>query len=303
MTLTAEQTSIRSRGVGSSEIGAVAGVNPYQSIHDVWLTKRGLATFTGNLATRMGSMIEDAIVHEYCDMMRAEGEPHETANFRTTFRHPDEPWILASPDRLVFGKRRLVEAKNVGYRSMFSWGTDTDALPDSYRCQVEWQMGVCDAVSRLGMTTEPEPMDTHVVAWLGGCDMRVYRVQRNPQLWSALVEQARVFWHDNVLANVPPEVDGSKGAERMVKAIYGESWKPLEPANDVESELAAALREARKEFDRVEREERELETRLKASIGHREGLMGRGWKITWKTQKDGKRPFKFKDLVSKETGT
>lgn len=88
MSLTAEQTSIRSRGVGSSEIGAVAGVNPYQSIHDVWLTKRGLATFTGNLATRMGSMIEDAIIHEYSDMMRAEGEPHETANFRTTFRHP-----------------------------------------------------------------------------------------------------------------------------------------------------------------------------------------------------------------------
>lgn len=303
MTLTAEQTTIRSRGVGSSEIAAIAGVNPYQSIHDVWLVKRGLATFTGNLATRMGSMIEDAIVHEYCDMMRAEGEPSETANFRTTFRHPDEPWILASPDRLVFGKRRLVEAKNVGFRSMSYWGTAEDALPENYRCQVEWQMGVCDAVSRLGMTTEPEPIECHVVAWLGGCDMRVYRVQRDLRLWNLLVGMARTFWHDNVLANVAPEVDGSEGAKRMVHALFRESWKPLEPANDVESELAERLRETSREVERVGAREEELKTRLKASIGNREGILGSGWKITWKTQKDGKRPFKFKDIMSKETGT
>jgi putative phage-type endonuclease len=301
MTLTAEQHQARSAGIGSSEIAAVVGVSPFQTVHDVWMRKRGLTVFDGNLATRMGSMIEDAIIHEYEHMMRANGEPHETANFRTTFQHPDEPWIVASPDRLVFGKRRLVEAKNVGFRSMFDWGTKPDELPDSYRCQVEWQMGVCDAVSRLGMTSEPEPMETHVVAWIGGCDMRVYRVSRDLRLWNALVSQARTFWFDNVLANVAPEIDGSEGAKRMVNTLFRESWKPFERATEAETELVLALREAKKTTERAEEREEELRSRIKSQLGHREGLIGEGWKVTWKTQKDGKRPFKVQDIAVKES--
>lgn len=300
MTLSAEQMAIRSMGIGSSEIAAVVGLSPFQTIHDVWLVKRGLATFDGNTLTRMGQRLEDAIADEYIHLMRESGVEVETAHFRTTYRHPREPWIVASPDRLVFGRRRLLEVKNVGFRSMSSWGTDPDAIPPYYRCQVEWQMGVCDELSRLGMTGPVEPMDTHVVAWIGGCDLRVYHIQRNIPLWKGLVEKARKFWHENVLGNVAPDIDGSDGAKRMVHALFGDSWKPLEPANDIESELAKALRVAREETERVKAAEKELETRLKAKIGSREGVMGEGWKATWKTQRDGKRPFKF---TWKETGT
>lgn len=293
MTLSSEQVAIRSMGVGSSEIAAIVGLSPFQSVHDVWLTKRGLATFAGNQLTRMGQRLEDAIAEEYIHLMREAGEEVETAHFRTTYRHPREPWMVASPDRLIFGRRRLLEVKNVGFRSMSQWGTEPDAIPPYYRCQVEWQMGVCDALSRLGMTEPVPPMDTHVVAWLGGCDLRVYHVERNERLWLGLVEKARHFWHQNVLGNVAPDIDGSDGAKRMVTALFGESWKPLEPANDVEHELALALREAREATERAKAAEQELATRLKASIGDREGVIGDEWKATWKTQRDGKRPFKF----------
>jgi len=291
VTLTSEQMLVRSKGIGSSEIASVVGVSPFQSRHDVWLTKRGLADFKGNLATRMGSRIEDAIAEEYCELMRAEGEPHEIANFQTTFAHPVEPWILASPDRLVFGRRRIAEMKNVGFRSMFSWGTEVDAVPDYYRVQVEWQLGVCDALSSTGEVDE-KPMDAHVVAWLGGCDLRVYRIQRSLKLWNAIVGQAREFWFHNVLANVPPEIDGTDGAKRMVHALSGASWRPLGRATEQQEELMVALKEAREQVERAQFREQEIETRIKATIGDSEGFLFKGGRTTWKTNKKGIRPFK-----------
>jgi putative phage-type endonuclease len=282
---------VRSTGIGSSEIAAVVGVSPFQSRHDVWLVKQGLANFKGNLATRMGSRIEDAIAEEYCELMRAEGEPHEIANFQTTFAHPRESWILASPDRLVRGRRRIAEMKNVGFRSMFSWGTEVDAVPDYYRVQVEWQLGVCDALTASGDLDE-SPMDAHVVAWLGGCDLRVYRIQRSPRLWDAIVEQARDFWFRNVMQKVPPEIDGTDGAKRMVHALAGASWKPLTKATPQQEELMAALREAREQVERATFREQEIETRIKATIGDSEGFLFKGGRTTWKTNKKGIRPFK-----------
>ena len=38
--LTAEQIELRKTGVGSSDIGAVAGLSPYASPLDVWLQNR-----------------------------------------------------------------------------------------------------------------------------------------------------------------------------------------------------------------------------------------------------------------------
>lgn len=291
MTLTAEQNTIRSRGIGSSEIAAIAGVSPYQSKHDVWMSKLGMAKFEGNTLTRMGQRMEDVIAEEYCDLMRENGEPNELANFRTTFRHPTEPWILASPDRLVFGKRRITEIKNVGFRSMWQWGSEVDAIPDYYRVQVEWQLGVCDALSTTGAVDE-EPISAHVVAWLGGCDLRVYRISRSIALWNALKAQGRDFWFNNVLKRVPPEVDGTAGAKRMVHELSGSSWKPMAPATPEQERLVEALREAKDTVVRAAYAEEELANRIKMTIGDAEGFRFKGGKVTWKTQKDGKRPFK-----------
>jgi putative phage-type endonuclease len=292
MTLTAEQTSIRSRGVGSSEIAAIVGISPFQSMHDVWMVKRGLATFEGNTMTRMGQRMEDAIAEEYGDMMRSEGQPHELANFRTTFRHPTEPWILASPDRLVSGKRRLAEVKNVGFRSMFAWGSGPQDIPDYYRLQVEWQLGVCDALTATGAPDEA-PIEAHIVAWLGGCELRVYTIQRAPDLWEHLVNQARHFWHHHVLGNVPPPVDGSDGAKRMVHALFPESWKPLGRATYDQQRLTELLRDARDTVKRAEEEEQKLCSQIKETIGDAEGFWFKGGKVTWKTTKNGQRPFKL----------
>ena len=291
MTLSADQMIVRATGIGSSEIAAIVGVSPYQSRHDVWMTKMGMAKFEGNTTTRMGQRLEDVIAEEYCALMREQNEPHVIGNFQTTFAHPREPWILASPDRLVSGRRRIAEVKNVGFRMMWQWGSEVDAVPDYYRIQVEWQLGVCDALSTTGAVDEL-PIDAHVVAWLGGCDLRVYRIQRSPKLWDAIVQQGRAFWFNNVLKRIPPEVDGTDGAKRMVHALAGGSWKPMRPATPEQEELVAALREAKDNVTRAEYVEQELVNRIKQTIGSDEGFRFKGGQVKWKTNKAGIRPFK-----------
>lgn len=274
--LTNEQLAERMHGIGSSEVAAVCGLNPWRSAHDVWMLKRGLADETndGNVRTRMGLRVESAIAEEYQLETGA-----ELAHWGTVVG--TEPWMLATPDRSVFGVRRLVEIKNVGWRSAFHWGSDADAIPDYYRPQVEWQMLVCDAD------------ETDVAAWLGGSEFRIYRIKRNRELGDAIANVCRRFWHDNVLGNVPPTVDGSDGARRMLAKLYPTNTKPMAVATVEANELAERLAATRADLTTIEEKKSYLENKLREAIGDADGVLGPDWKATFKADRNGKRSFRF----------
>lgn len=280
--LTAEQREMRSAGIGSSEVAAVCGLNPWRSAHDVWLLKRGLADETSeeNVRTRMGLRVEAAIADEY---QLETGT--ELAHWGTA--QGPEPWMLATPDRAVFGARRLVEIKNVGWRSAFHWGSEDDAIPDYYRPQVEWQMLVCDAD------------ETDVAAWLGGSEFRIYRIKRNRELGKAIANVCRRFWFDNVLGNVPPPVDGSEGARRMLAKLYPKDEKPLMVATAEMNSLAERLAATKADLAVVEEKKAYLENKFREVIGDAAGILGEDWKATAKLTKAGTRPFVFKTLTQK----
>lgn len=274
--LSDEQRKERMRGLGSSEVAAVCGLNPWRSAHDVWLLKRGLADDASeeNVRTRMGLRVEAAIAEEYQLDTGA-----ELAHWGTITG--PEPWMLATPDRSVFGARRLVEIKNVGWRSAFHWGSDDDAIPDYYRPQVEWQMLVCDVD------------ETDVAAWLGGSEFRIYRIKRNRALGDAIANVCRRFWFDNVLGNVPPAVDGSDGARRMLAKLYPANTKPMLVATAEANEIAERLVAAKADLSTVEEKKSYLENRLREAIGDADGMLGPDWKATHRADKNGKRSLRF----------
>jgi putative phage-type endonuclease len=273
--LTEEQLNQRMGGIGSSEIASICGVNPWQSAHDVYCAKLGLATFNGNVKTRMGERVEDAVAEEY---MLQTGDA--LAHFGTIV-HPEHPWMMATPDRAVFGVRRLVEIKCVGWRSAYHWGSDPDAIPDYYRPQVEWQMEVCDVD------------ETHVAAWIGGSDFRIYTIKRNRKLGETLRKIASDFWHGHVLAKVPPAVDGTMGARRMLNAMFPRNANKVIPADDKAETLLEQLRRAREELEAAEAREVEMQNKLRELAGDADGIAGSAWVATWKANKNGVRSFKF----------
>ena len=142
MTLTAEQLALRQTGIGASEIAAVAGLDPHRTPLDVWMLKRGLAgPFAGNEFTRWGDRLEAVIAGAYAE---ARGVLLDT---RDTLRHAGEPWMLATPDRVVLdsagAEERLLQVKNRGLRQADRWGEPgTDQVPDAVAAQCHWEMAV-----------------------------------------------------------------------------------------------------------------------------------------------------------------
>lgn len=273
--LSPEQIELRKHTLGSSEVAAAIGVNKYQSPHTLWCLKKGLLESEETVATRVGHKIEPIIAEMYQEDTEA-----ELAHFGTVV-HPLIPWMSATPDRAVYGQRRLVEIKCVGHRSAFDWGSGTEDVPDYYRCQIEWQMAVCDV----------EECD--VAALIGGTDFRIYRIRRNVRLFDAIFAAAQRFWREHVEANIPPPIDGSAGAKEMLAKLFPrDAPGVLKPATLDAEKLAGRLAAAREAKAKAEAEEALLENKLRESIGDAEGIIGSTFKATWKANKNGVRALR-----------
>lgn len=295
MSLTAAQHAMRMTGIGASEIGTVAGLVPYARPIDVWLVKRGLREpFEGNQATRMGTALEPVIANIYAAEYLGPGErvvqPSEAWPDAVdgTLRHPDHPWVLASPDRAVMvgGKVvRLVEIKTAGPRTAYLWGDAHDAVPNGYRAQVEWQMAV----------TGVPVVD--LVVLLAGEEVRAYRIERDPELWEYLLSIGRDFWR-RVQDGIEPPVDGSESWRDYIASRFPKG-EGLRTATADEAALIEALDTVKRSIRELEEREADIENRLKLAIGNSEGIVTPSLRATWKADKTG--PVAWK-AVAEELG-
>ena len=285
--LTEAQRAIRATGLGSSEVGAVAGLSPYAGPMDVWLVKRGLAEVPETEAMRLGTALEPVIANLYEGEHLAAGEALKTAAEmwpreapHGVLRHPREAWALASPDRVVAtaGDRhapaRLVEIKSVAWRSAHHWGEAHDDVPPWYRAQVEWQMlvtgiGVCD-----------------LVALIGGAELRVYRLERDAALGAMLLDIGRAFWRLVERGEAPP-VDASETWRRHLEARFARHGAEVLTATRDHEEIAARLADARARKAAAEADEERAANELRAAIGNAEAIAGEGWKATWRAPAKG----------------
>lgn len=284
--LTEAQRAIRATGLGSSEIGAVAGLSPYTGPMDVWLVKRGLAEVPETEAMRLGTALEPVVASLYEGGHLATGEALKTAAEmwpreapHGVLRHPREGWVLASPDRVVAaaGDRRgrpprLVEIKSVAWRSAHHWGDAHDEVPPWYRAQVEWQM----------LVTGVPACD--LVALIGGAELRVYRLAADPALAGMLLDIGRAFWR-TVERGEAPAVDASETWRRHLEARFPRAGAEMVAATRDHDEIAARLADARGRKAAAEADEERAANELRAAIGDAAGIAGEGWKATWKPAK------------------
>jgi putative phage-type endonuclease len=157
----AEWLAARRQGVTASEIAVLMGLSPWDSPYALYHRKRGdLPGQEDNMAMAIGRHFEDFVAGQFA---MQHDEFHLAGDGRTLYAHPERPWQLATPDRIVNDVRfdmlpgvdevfeeyepyAVLEAKTDG--GFDGWGDDgTDEIPVHYRCQVLWQMDV------LGVTT------------------------------------------------------------------------------------------------------------------------------------------------------
>lgn len=289
MSLTREQQAIRARGIGGSEIAAVAGLNPYARPIDVYLRKTGQAPDREDTSHLMrGTHLGPALVTWY-EAITGRVVTHHGANEQTLVS-ATHPLVVATPDGIVHTAsrsskaERVLEAKAPHWRSADQWGEPgTDEIPDAYVPQVIWEMAAAG-------------VDRADVAALIDGDLKIYTVAWDGELFEVLYERAAAFWRDHVLAKTPPPADGSDSHGEYLARRFPASVGELRKASEAEESIALEYRKVRDAREMAEQKEAVLKQMLQDAIGDGEGLALSCGKVTWKSCK-GRVSTNYKAIV------
>lgn len=204
VTTQAQFTAGRLTGLGGSDLGAIFGLSPYRTPHDVWLEKtRRTTPVVDGIHLRHGQWNEQFIADEYT---RATGQ--RTQRYNALLRHPEAP-LIGHVDRLVIPEG----AKTASYKSeirtdiglecktasAFAAGRDsewgpagTDQVPQGYLLQVAGYQALTGCAR------------WDLAALIGNADLRIYHFNRDLELEGYLIEEASRWWRDYVVADTPP---------------------------------------------------------------------------------------------------
>jgi len=202
----------RRGGIGGSDVAALLPQTcpSWSSPWAVWASKVGLAPDDDEPAPhlQLGLDLEPVIIRWFEARTRL-----SVGGVQTWLTHPEHEWARVTVDGFVgdthddvgFGALGVFESK---YTGDAPWG---EVVPVHYAAQAQWAMWVAD-LDRTWVATMHLPF--------GRPRFEVYEVGRDDDDIALLVAAADRFWHDNVLAGVAPEVDGSEATFRALKAAY-----------------------------------------------------------------------------------
>jgi len=189
--------------------------------------------------------------------------------------HPTRPRIFGTPDRLVEhnGVTFGMDAKT--RRRRRGWGkTGTTDIPLDVELQMRAYMEIFDAPY------------WDIATLFGLDDFRVYRLERDKDLGSSILDIAEDWWDQYVEKEEPPMVDGSDLARETLGRLHPRVEEEiLRPASVEEREIYNQIIKMRDEHNQLSDKKSELENRLRACIGDSLGIAGLA---TWKPTKPRK---------------
>ena len=289
----------RCTGIGGSDVAAILGLSKFKSPLDVYKDKIG-ETPDGeqSQAAYWGTKLEDIVAQEFQERTGLKVQ-------RVNKQLSREEWMHANIDRAVVNHaisgtvRIQVEAKQAETGRLLTtdailecktassyiadqWGPSQEEeivsgkvvsdhkIPIYYETQVQWYLGVTGASV------------CYVAALLGGQDFRIYLVQRDNEVITALQDQCSAFWFENVQKRIPPE---PHTAEEVQKLFAKDDGEMIEATNDVAADIGE-LRNLTEQVKMLEAEQKIVKDRICAALGEKTGFLIAGEKAcTFKAQK------------------
>ena len=222
MPITEAQRIERRKHIGSSDMAAVLGVDPWRTPFDVWAEKTGrLLDEKPTAAMERGNRYESGVL----DFAEAE----LGALVRNVHCVRPGTALASNVDGVLVDTGEPVEAKTS--TMMDQWGpAGTDQVPEQYIVQCHVHMlcrevpGPDAAVKLLG-----EVEGCHLAVFLGGREERLYRIPLNNDLSRIIVDEAAKFW-TCVERDTPPA--GAVGTPHVLKLMRREPEKivSIDPA-------------------------------------------------------------------------
>lgn len=267
--LITEQLLARKKGLGGSDLAAIAGLSTYKTAVDVYLDKIGesLEQSEETEAQWWGTEKEPSIVKRYeiktgkvCSV-----EPN-------LIIHPEYYWMIGNVDRRILADNAILECKTAHEFLSKEWGEPgSDVIPEAYLLQC----------IHYAIITNASYVDLAVL--IGSADFRIYKYERNATLEKMIIDMERRFWHENVLKRIPPPVKSTEEAAALWP-IHKPDTKFI--ANDYLAEQHANLITAEKEIKTLEATRDSLKALLQENMQENERLIDFNGSTlaTWKTQ-------------------
>ena len=277
--LTVEQKEQRKLGLGATDCAAVMGLSPYRTPYELWMIKTGRMeeeTILDENRLRLRHAHEQTIANEY--------EVQRSVKLRRaniTRVHKRLPFMLCNLDRVVEGKRKIVECKTSTAWLRQNWGeTGTDEAPIQYILQVQHQLAC----------TEYE--DADLAALIDIDDYRIYPMPRNEKVIEKIEGACEYFWEHHVVKDIPP-APTTRGDLKLMYPLN--NGKLIEAPTDVLSYIDEVYR-IKSDVKALDKEQEKIEKEIIQFIADNDGINeGDKLIVTFKADKNGKRSLRIKE--------
>ena len=256
----------RTHGIGGSDVSIIAGINPFKSIHQLWLEKTGQAEpeQTDSEYAHFGTLLEPIVRKEFTERTGI-----KVRQKHMLLQSEEYPFMFADLDGVINdnGETAIFEAKTASAYKQEVW---EEGIPAPYILQVQHSMAVTDAKR------------TYIAALVGGNHFYHHVVERDEEMIGKIIAMEKYFWETHVLGGVEPVPDGSEATTNYFNSRFSESNG--ETISLPEEALAVCM-----EYDRLSEELKRLEeaknaaaNQLKSYLKEAEtGTVG-DRKVTWK---------------------
>lgn len=198
-----EWHELRSRGIGGSLVGTIAGLNKWESAYTAFhkFTGKIPAEIPDNAAMEWGRRLESTVLGKFKD----EHPDLTVLDEVGTWQNIARPYQIANPDAIAIepdGSLSIIEIKTARYPD--DW---EETVPLYYQTQVQWYL------STFGFAK------AYVAVLISGSDYREFEILANPFQQDTDIQLVERFLAA-VEKDEPPKWDGSKSTYETVRTMH-----------------------------------------------------------------------------------
>lgn len=237
-----EWLKYRTGGIGGSDVSVIAGINPFRSVHQLWLEKTGQTEpqESENEYTHFGTLLEPIVRKEFTERTGI-----KVRQKHMLLQSEKYPFMYADLDGVIHqdGELAIFEAKTASQYKMDTW---EEGVPAGYILQVQHYMAVTGAKK------------TYIAALVGGNHFVYHIVERDDVMIAKIISMEKYFWEHHVIGRIEPVPDGSEATTEYFNAKFAES-------NGETVSLPEEVIPICEEYERLSKELKEIETAKNAA--------------------------------------
>lgn len=219
----------RREGIGGSDVAALFGLaGKFSSPRHVFEEKHGRPTFRETEPAEIGREIEGFVAR-----MFTKRSGLKTRVPSGMIQNLERPWMRANVDRYVLdADGNVVAPLELKNRSEYQADDWEDGVPDGPALQAYWYMAV-------GGWDH-----AYVAALVGGNKLRWFRLERDEEIITEIVEHCEAWYQRHVLEGFPPPADGLEATTSLLARLWDvQPEKVIDiPADKAEALLAKEAR-------------------------------------------------------------